>query len=760
MNTDCRASSVRGLPLFFMRTVLVLFWFALVVPSAVAQVDNVDVTEQTEAYNLPKISTEIKLDGVVSDEEWESVPVVDVVMYQPQFMGEKTEETEIRIAYDDSYVYVSGRLFDKDRKGIRGNTLYRDQYSGDDTFAIVLDPFNDNENALWFFTTPLGVRMDMAVANDANFGGAGRPMNSSWNTYWDVETTINDEGWFAEMRIPLSSLGFQTVGDQVVMGLITYRYIARKAERHIFPAIPPNWGMGFAKPSVAQDVTLEGVETSRPIYITPFVLTGGTRINDLNDSETAYFSDDNFEREIGLDFKYNLTSNLTLDLTANTDFAQVEADDQQVNLSRFSLFFPEKRQFFQERASIFEFGVGGRNRLFHSRQIGLNDGEAVRILGGARLVGRVGDWDVGVLNMQTASADDLPAENFGVARVRRTVVNENSYVGGLLTTRVGDDGSSNITYGLDGQFRLVGDTYLLLQAAQVFDSDTTLTGIGAESALVRAQFSRRAQIGFTYNTSISYVGDLHDPGIGFRSRDDYVNPRLGFGYGWNGNENSFYRQLSVSTNGAIFYRNEDGSIESADAGLEIESDFKSGAEASFEAEYNVEDLDDDLEFSDDAMVPAGRYDFANIEASYRTPQGRLLSTRIAAEYGSFYDGTNLSISLSPTWYASKHLQLGVDYQFGRLQFDKRDQEFTFHVARLRTQLAFNRKVSISAFGQVSTSSKFVSSNIRFRYNFAEGNDLWLVVNQGSNYDLRRETPFLPSIDNRSVLLKYTYTFKY
>ncbi len=725
-----------------------------------AQVNATTIPGKAPAIALQRMEATVTLDGVVTDEEWAAIEPYPLVMYQPQFMGEPTERSEIRVAYDDSYVYVSGRMYDSESDGIRGNTLYRDQYSGDDTFAIVLDPFNDNENALWFFTTPLGVRFDMAVANDANSGGAGRPMNSSWNTYWDVETTLTDEGWFAEMRIPFSSIGFQVNGDKVEMGFITYRYIARKSERHIYPAIPPNWGMGFAKPSVAQDITLENVSSSKPMFITPYVLAGGSRSNLLNDAETAYLQDDAFKREVGLDFKYNLTSNLTLDLTVNTDFAQAEADDQQVNLSRFSLFFPEKRQFFQERASIFEFGVGGPNRLFHSRQIGLVDGEAVRILGGARLVGRVGDWDVGVLNMQTSTFDDLPAENFGVARVRNTVFNENSYVGGLLTTRLGDDGGSNITYGLDGNFKVSGDNYLLLQAAQVFDSDTSLTGVGLESALLRASFQKRSQIGVTYSASLSRVGGLHDPGIGFRTRDDYVNPRLSVGYGWAGTETSFYRQLNVDTRGAIYYRNEDGSVESADANFEIESDFKSGASAGFELEYQVEDLTDLLDFSDDAFVPAGRYNFVTGSANYRTPMGNLVSTRLEVEAGSFYDGTQFGISASPTWYASKHLQLGVNYEYGRLQFDNRDQEFEFHVARLRAQIAFNRKVSLSGFGQVSTSRRFVSANIRFRYAFAEGNDLWLVVNQGSNYDRERENPFLPAIDNQSVLLKYTYTFKY
>ena len=335
-----------------------------------------------ERLTLPRLSQPIELDGLSTEPAWDTVAPLPVTMYQPTYRGTPTERTEIRIAYDGEYLYASGRFYDAEPDGIRSNSLYRDRYSGDDTFALVLDTFNDNENALWFYTSPAGVRFDQAVANDAEFSG-GRPINESWNTHWDVATVQTDEGWFAEMRIPYSSLGFQDNNGRVVMGMIAYRFIARKNERHVFPAIAPNWNMGFAKPSVAQDVVLEGVASQKPLYITPYTLGGFSQNAVLNDPETAYDRHESFTRDLGLDLKYNLTNNLTFDATVNTDFAQVEADDQQVNLTRFSLFFPEKRQFFQERAGIFAFNFGFQDRLFHSRRISLNDdGEAVRIFTG------------------------------------------------------------------------------------------------------------------------------------------------------------------------------------------------------------------------------------------------------------------------------------------------------------------------------------------------------------------------------------------
>ena len=348
-----------------------------------------------DVMKLHRLTGPILLDGMSDEAAWQEIEPLEMSMYEPISGGTMTERTEIRVGYDDNFLYVAGRMYDSDPSSIRANTLYRDRYSGDDTFAIVLDTYNDNENALWFYTTPNGVRLDYSVSSDANGSGGGSSfgggaVNSSWNTFWDVETMRNEEGWFAEIRIPYSSLGFQVKNDRVEMGMIAYRYIARKGERHIFPAIPPNWGMGFAKPSQARNIQMEGVQSQKPLYITPYLSAGRSSYNRLNDAETAYESGTEFDKQVGLDLKYAVTNNLTLDATFNTDFAQVEADDQQVNLTRFSLFFPEKRQFFQERSSLFEFSTGRRDRLFHSRNIGINDEGTVRILGGGRMVGRIG----------------------------------------------------------------------------------------------------------------------------------------------------------------------------------------------------------------------------------------------------------------------------------------------------------------------------------------------------------------------------------
>ena len=431
-----------------------LFIFSLIILSAQTIVAQ-------EKVVIKKINKSIIFDGLPFEDVWEEAESYKMVQMQPVFGNDPTEKTEARVIYNDQYLYISGRMYDSEVSKIQYNTKKRDDLSANsDSFGIILDSFNDNENALSFSTTPIGLRSDMTVYNDAVGRQEHMPFNQSWNTFWDVKTVINEQGWFVEMRIPISSLRFQDKDGKVTMGMTLWRWLPHKNEAMVFPPIDPKYGdWAMMKPSKAQKIVFEDLRSKNPLYIAPYALAGITRSNDLNEDETKYINSNDPSVEAGIDIKYGLTSNLTLDLTVNTDFAQVEADDQQVNLSRFSLFFPEKRLFFQERSNIFSFSLGGPNNLFYSRRIGLYDGSPVRIYGGARLVGRVGNWDIGFMDMQTASIEDQPSENFGVLRMRRQVINENSYVGGILTSRVGWDGSYNYAYGIDGIFKLFGEDY-------------------------------------------------------------------------------------------------------------------------------------------------------------------------------------------------------------------------------------------------------------------------------------------------------------
>ena len=360
----------------------------------------VSVFAQTDSLFAIKRVEGIVVDGKVDEPVWDTIDPVPMVQYEPNAGALPTERTEIRFAYDDKYFYTSMRAYDSDPNGIRATSLYRDQIAGSDHLELLLDTFNDNENGYIFTTTPAGIRNDLSIANDGTGGtiSSGGWFNRDFNTFWDAETTITEEGWFAEIRIPFSSLRFQDKEGEVVMGLTVQRKVARKRERLVYPAISPITDWAFLRPSLAQKIVLHDVKAIKTVYVTPYLLGGKKWWNELNQSETSWERKSEPQRTIGGDIKFSITNNLTADFTINTDFAQAEADDQLVNLTRFSLFYPEKRQFFQERASVFDFRTGGLSRLFFSRRIGLTDnGQPVPIYGGARLIGRMKTWDIGRL---------------------------------------------------------------------------------------------------------------------------------------------------------------------------------------------------------------------------------------------------------------------------------------------------------------------------------------------------------------------------
>jgi hypothetical protein len=717
-----------------------------------------------DQYIMPRITESITLDGLSDEPAWEGIEPLTVVEHTPDFGNEPSERTEILVTYDDDFLYVAGRLFDQEPSRIQANSKQRD--SGDPSsewFGIVIDTFNDKENGLAFFTTPAGLRWDAAVFNDAqlNPGSTSTPLNFSWNTFWDVAAVHNGEGWFAEMRIPFSSLRFQDDNGRVVMGIISWRLIAHKNEFVIFPAIPPDWGFGSKfKVSRAQEVVFEDIYNRKPLYIAPYVLGGFGHYHELNEEETAYKRFENFEREVGLDVKYGLTNNLTLDLTLNTDFAQVEADEQQVNLTRFSLFFPEKRLFFQERSSNFDFSFGGPNRLFYSRRIGLHEGNPVRIYGGARLVGRVGSWDIGAFNMQTAPTEELTAENFGVYRIRRQVFNPYSYVGGIATTRIGTDGRYNTAYGMDGIFRLFRNHYLTLRWAQTLETEQENNPFSLNPSRLYVNWERRTIKGLGYNSLFEYSGSDYNPGIGFEIRGNFTCSYTELWYGWFPEEKSQFFRHKVFLNELLVLCNTDGAPETAYLGPGYEFETRSGYEGRITTELSYENVPESFSLSDDAEVPEGKYTYYGLKGEFNTPSSKLIYTKVNLDAGSFYDGWRVTLGLTPRWNASSSLELGGSYQLNQVFFPDRDQHFTAHIGGLRVLYMLNTRFSATAFIQYNSAVDAVITNIRLRYNPREGNDLYLVYNEGLNTNRYGEDPVLPLSSNRTVMLKYTYTFNF
>ena len=720
---------------------------------------NTSFEEATPSIPIPlqRVTGPIIIDGEIDEEAWAVIEPFPLVTYQPMYHGAPSERTEIRVAYDDSYIYAAGHLYVDDLDNMRSNSFYRDRWSGDDTFGLILDTFNDNESALWFYTNPLGMRADGSVANDAESS-----TNWDWNGFWDSAATITDEGWFAEIRIPFSSLGFQIEDNRAVFGLSAYRWLNATSERHLYPDISPEFNNGFRKPSQMQDVILEGIERKKPLYVSPYGLTGVNQFSQLNEAESGYDLDGDGTNEAGLDLKYNITANLTMDLTVNTDFAQVEADDQQINLTRFSLFFPEKRQFFQERAGIFEFDTGEvSSRLFHSRRIGLVEGEPIRILGGARLVGRVKDWDIGFLNMQTARQDGLPTENFGVLRLRKQAFNAYSTIGGMVTSRIDENNGYNVTYGLDGIIRVFDDEYLTLKWVQSFDEAHVNRDDYSPLDAGRFVFNwtRRKVQGFNYDLGVTWSGAEYLPGMGFTRRSDftYISPDVN--YQVFKDESSRLRRVWIGNWASTYIRNSDGSIESFWAHPFYWFEFKNGATFLISTDHFYEDVQESFSLSEDTEVLAGSYWFHDVWLQANAPEGWQFRPNVELISGSFYDGWRTTFTPGLAWNASKHLELGLDYELSLIEFSERGQRFTAHLPRVRVQVALNTHLSAASFVQYNSLTDQVNINTRLRYHFKEGNDLWLVYNEGVNTDRTQFLgPRLPFTESRTVLLKYTHTF--
>ncbi|MDX1618754.1 MAG: DUF5916 domain-containing protein [Balneolaceae bacterium] len=707
--------------------------------------------------SVPKLPEPLVFDGKLNEPFWEDYQPLDMVMYQPVYKGEKSEEDEIYLVYDEEYVYLAARLYYDNTADIRANSLFRDQFSGDDTFALILDTFNDDENALWFFTNPAGTRFDVLISNDAEGRGSN---NFDWNTFWDVKTQRAEWGWSVEMRVPFSSLGFQSEGDGVVMGVLIYRFLSKANERYVYPDNSPELDNAFRKPSLARKVRFTGIENSNPVYLRPYLLGGLEEQAALNPAATGFETEREWTRELGGDVKMNLTSNLTLDLTVNTDFAQVEADNEQVNLTRFPLFFPEKRQFFQERSSLFEFGFSRRSRLFHSRRIGLdNEGRPIRIYGGARLVGKVGETNIGLLNMQTADSPTLPSENFGVLRLKRSIFNRYSNIGAMFTSRVGTYQNDNYAIGLDAVIRVTGDEYMTAKLSQTYRDERVDP---LDNARIFMEWERRRNVGLNYRFTFDRSGPDFQPEVGFTTRSDFTLLENRSAYGWLTDDSPIFQELSVGYFNSAYFLNDTGEVETGLINPFFNFNTKGGDNVRFQVNIRYENLLQPFTLSDEEniTVPAGTYWYQDFELNYRPPNGWKFRPELELVVGGFFDGSKSTVGLSTEWNLSSHLEIANEYEFNKVRFDRIADDFNTHLARLRLKTVLNTQLSLTSFIQYSSEVEKVTVNGRFRYNFGEGNDLWIVYDNVINRERNRAgLPRLPISDRQALLVKFTYTFK-
>jgi len=564
------------------------------------------------------------------------------------------------------------------------------------------------------------------------------------------------------MRIPFSSLKFKPRNDIATMGLIITRNISSNNERDTYPSIDPKYGfMAPNKPSLAGTIAIEGARPKKPVYISPYIIGGISRDWSLDEEEIAYVKEDDPEYNAGIDVKYNINSNLTLDLTANTDFAQVEADDQQVNLTRYSLFFPEKRMFFQERSSLFDFSLGGHSdNLFYSRNIGIAGRDLIRIYGGARLTGRMGKWDMGFMNMQTEKHEETPGENFGVLRMRRQVINPNSYVGGIITSRLGMNGEQNIAYGLDGIFKLFGDDYLNVKWSQTYDSKIGNKLNSFNPSFVMVNWERRSEEGFAYNLNYTYAGQEFNPGVGFVMRKGVQGVNAGMLYGWIPGEKSKLFNYNINVRAERYSRLEDGNLESMQISPGLEINTKKNFHAEISLEYQEEGVLHNFPLAENIWINAGNYSFLGFEGRFGTSESRILSLGGEIFGGQFYDGNRIGCELESNINFSSSFKLTGGYEFNAIRFPEREinNSLNIHSVNMKALYMFSTKLSATLLTQYVNTEDELITNFRLRYNPREGNDFYLVFNDFRGISDSYSIPERPKFFSKTIMFKYTHTF--
>ena len=453
------------------------------------------------------------IDGILNEPFWDGItPITDFKQREPREGAEPSERTEVRIAYDDDFIYFGLKMFDSEPDRIRRTILGREgRIDQDDRVIIALDTYFDRRNAYIFELNPFGTQGDALVTDESQ-------VNWNWEGVYSSEGRITDFGWVLEVAIPFTTLRYSEAAEPR-MGVAFYRSIRRKEEEVFWPLI----GVDFRRHifQVSQYAELQGLRNLKRqhhIEVKPYGLLGATRPGSAG-------PDTDVLKDAGVDVKWGLTPNFTLDLTANTDFAQVEADTVQINLNRFNLFFPEKREFFLERAGLFSFGNPFEAATFFSRRIGLDQG----ILGGARLAGQSGSFSLGLLNIQTEDDVERPGQNFSVARVRKDVGGRATV--GTILTNVQGGGVYNRVLGGDVAFRFFQSSALNAWVSKVWTPDSPDSSASGSVALNLTNDL------LAFEADYLNVGQNFNPGIGFVRRRDMIRyqtsasytPRLGSG---------------------------------------------------------------------------------------------------------------------------------------------------------------------------------------------------------------------------------------
>ena len=729
--------------------------------------------QETPTARAAPVSSPPVIDGRLDDDAWTGLTPLTGFTQREPFEGRPvSQRTEVRIAFDGEALYIGASLFDVDPSGIVvGQTLRDASLDDSDAFVVVLDTYLDRQNGFVFGTTPAGIEYDGQVAGEGVGGGAGSGrqqrgsaggFNLNWDGSWDVATSRDERGWYAEMRIPFSTLRYGSGGPQD-WGVNFERRIRRNSEESVWAPIPRQFDL--YRVSLAGTIGLEA-PARRRITLSPYVLVDGFRDYLAQDSEV------DFGQEIGGDAKIGLNQSLTLDLTVNTDFAQAEVDDQQVNLTRFSLFFPEKRAFFLENAGTFAVGAGRAAELFFSRRIGLSRGQEVPIQAGARLTGKIGDFQVGVLNIQTDDAHAIDDDtgvleriaaptNFGVLRAYREFGNR-TQLGGIVVSRLNtsDTEDYNLTYGVDGR--------LGLGEALTFDGWASITTTPVpEGEPAPGSGFNDGEYGFAggmryvtrdWQARAGYrqIGDAFNPEVGFVNRRDYRN--LDFRVLWHFRTESvpWFREFRPHISGSVFWTL-DGFNESYLFHFDNHFAFENGAFFQLPG-FNLtgEGLEEPFEIREGIVIPPGTYRNVDWEFRANTNEGSPLSLGGGWDLGGFYNGTRFGPTATLTYRFRDKLTTSLEASYFDVNLDQGD--FTTAVLRLNGSYSFTPRLYLQANVQYNDDTEDVSTNLRLGWLDTAGTGLFIVFGETNHRGSLERTGIEAGPKQRQLVIKYSRLF--
>lgn len=706
----------------------------------------------------------VTVDGNLGEPAWQQAPVtLGFVQRDPQEGTPVSEKTSFLILYTSTTLYLGVLCYDSDPQGIRATDRRRDSsFGNDDLLSIVLDTFHDHRNAFLFRTNPLGAQYDALITDE------GKTTNENWDEKWEVATQITEVGWTAEFAIPFKSLRVSEENGHG-WGLDLERVIRRKNEF----AYWNNYRRGFRLESLSQAGHLQGIEniqTGLRLRVKPYLL-GGFSQAVRNTSSLTDPLDSKFKNasDVGVEVvKYRMTSSLTADLTWNTDFAQTEVDDQQVNLSRFPLFFPEKREFFQEGAGVFEFGIAtGESpgsaimKLFHSRQIGLSpQRQPVPIIGGGRITGRLQGMTLALLNVQTEAlpAEGLRPSNYSVVRVKRDVFSRSSIGGFLLNREQGGTKDYNRVYGADANF--------------VFFRYLTLGGFVAKSSSPGIRGDNWMTVGgINWNSDFLSLGtswvvvdpDFRDD-LGFIPRKNMrqITPAIELKPRPN---TPLLRQIIIRFR-SEYIMTQENKLETRTNHAILEFRFQNGAVLGWAPHTMLDTLRQPFEIRSGVVIPPGTYSWWHSSVRYNSNPSKRVSYYLNYQpnIGYYRGGFLHNVTLQPRVRISEQFSVETEYQLNKASFPQQPWcpnrttggcGFTDHNLNARVNYNFNNRWLTSTIIQYNNSDHFLGFNFRLNYIFRPGDDFFFIYNEG-----RRVGGPLDGQKDRTLQAKLTYSFDF